>query len=143
MGSGRWRIILEEEAEAGLPVPWQPRLQPVPPPRDPVGDSGLALGVAIGRLLLRGPGPQAWTASYRHDPIAFLLDAVSDAVNLWSADGTLLFRNAASQRLALGRSEPCAHELLTVSGRHYERRCLRYAHAGMEYILEVLREQGA
>jgi hypothetical protein len=89
-------------------------------------------------LAQRGTGEQPWAASYRHDPIAFLLDSVSDAVNLWGPAGTLLYRNRASQHLALGRPEETTQEVLTNGERPLERRCCRFRCGEMEYVLEII-----
>jgi hypothetical protein len=111
----------------------------LPPP------SGLL--TAFDLIARRGVGGSSWAAPLGDDPIAFLLDSISDAANLWSADGALLCRNRAS--IALGpisagsppSPEPAsAVEAFSAQDRCYERRYLHCRmHAG-EYVLEVIRE---
>lgn len=83
------------------------------------------------------------------DPLALLLESMSDAVNVWRSDGALLYRNRAS--LALGTlmssSAPAGltesasvTETLDVKGQQFERRCLRCRVHGAPYVLEVIRE---
>ena len=102
---------------------------------------------AFDLIARRGPGGSSWAAPLGDDPIAFLLDSISDAANLWSADGALLSRNRAS--IAFGpisawlppNPEPAsAVEAFSAHDRLYER---RYLHCRMhegEYVLEVIRE---
>ena len=102
---------------------------------------------AFDLIARRGAGGASWAAPLGDDPIAFLLDSISDAANLWSADGALLSRNRAS--IALGpisaglppNPEPAsAVEAFSAHDRLYERRYLHCRmHAG-EYVLEVIRE---
>jgi hypothetical protein len=52
----------------------------------PIENVGAAELLAACHLLnTRGSGSQAWTLWYRHDPVAFLLDAMDEAVTLWVA----------------------------------------------------------
>lgn len=99
-----------------------------------------ALVAAFKLLACRGSEPLAWTASFRHDPIAFLLDTISDAVNLWGSHGELLYQNRAAQRLGLGRCEETAQEVLTAGGQRLERRCCRFRCGDAEYLLEIIGE---
>jgi hypothetical protein len=111
----------------------------LPPP------SGLL--TAFDLIARRGAGGSSWAAPLGDDPIAFLLDSISDAANLWGADGALRCRNRAS--IALGpiaagpppSPEPASVvEAFSAQDRRYERRYLHCRmHAG-EYVLEVIRE---
>jgi signal transduction histidine kinase len=104
---------------------------------------------AFDLIARRGEGPFSWAAPLGSDPIAFLLDSMSDAANLWRTDGALLYRNRAS--LALGTrvaasapaalTEPAnAIEAFDVQGHRYERRCLRCRMRATPFVLEVIRE---
>ena len=92
-------------------------------------------------LAFRGTGNQPWVAPFRHDPIAFLLDTVSDATNLWAADAReLLYQNRAATALAVGRCDDTVAEEFAVGDRHFERRCLRFGAGGRDYILEIIHQ---
>jgi hypothetical protein len=102
---------------------------------------------AFDLIARRGAGRSSWAAPLGDDPIAFLLDSISDAANLWSADGALLCRNRAS--IALGpisagpppSPEPAsAVEAFSAHDRRYERRYLHCRMQAGEYVLEVIRE---
>jgi hypothetical protein len=75
---------------------------------------------------------------YRHDPIAFLIDAVSSPVRVWSSEGELMFENAASRGRrdlrSLGRPDQAEQE---PTGQRIERRVLVFQHKGDELTLEV------
>jgi hypothetical protein len=138
--SGRWRFILVEEAST-LPVRWQPpESERRPVPTSP--SSVAALLRAVQTLMRRGTGPQAWVASYEEDPVAFLLDAVDVPVRLWSADGRLVYQNAAAEHS--GRSggaerTPPAETTWVVAGHGaVARRVVRFQHAGERYVLEIV-----
>jgi hypothetical protein len=142
MGTARWKAKVEvEETVERLPTPWPP-----PHPRNQdIGEasgeiSSAALVAAFTLLASRGIGPLAWTAFFRHDPIAFLLDTTSDAINLWGAKGELLYRNRAAERLKMGRSEETAREVLWPRGRRVERRCCRFRCGHGVYVLEIIGE---
>ena len=81
------------------------------------------------------------------DPLTFLLDSVSDAVNLWSADGQLLYRNRASGSLhavfvptAPSQDRESEVEKFALLGRSFERRYLRCHIERQDYYLEVIRD---
>ena len=89
----------------------------------------------------------AAVARFGDDPLTFLLDSVSDAVNLWSAEGELLYRNRASGTLdtvipapAASRSGTSDIESLNLLGRRFERRYLRCHIERQDYFLEVIRD---
>lgn len=96
---------------------------------------------AFDLLAFRGTGNQAWAAPFRHDPIAFLLDTVSDAANVWAADERqLLYQNRAARALALGRCDDVDVEQFTAGDRWFERRSLRFDTGGRNYILEIIHQ---
>jgi len=65
-----------------------------------------ALLEAFAYLDRRGEGFEGWAPSLADNPIAFLLDALGDAVFLRDAkDGRLIYRNRAARQLPLGRRE--------------------------------------
>jgi hypothetical protein len=97
-----------------------------------------ALVAAFALLARRGMGPLAWTAFFRHDPIAFLLDTTSDAINLWRSSGELLYRNRAAERLKIGGPEESGREVWWPRGRRFERRCCRFRCGNEEYMVEVI-----
>ena len=139
MGTGRWPIELVEESEF-LPVMWeeQPSFsqdKSLPSPER----------LAIGSLLLafellsrRGPEPGSWVTSFRDHPIAFLLDSISDGVNLWGPGGRLVYQNPAGEHLGMGKSEESALEVFTADGYRFERRCLRIRQNSDNYVLEII-----
>jgi hypothetical protein len=88
----------------------------------------------------RGTGAAAWAAPFLDDPVAFLLDTMSDAMNVWNADGQLLYQNRAAVGLGLGCAEAAPLEEFYWQGRRFERRCLCYRLQGVEYVLEILHE---
>jgi hypothetical protein len=137
MGSQRWRIELVEESE-GLPVSWRPSGRTEKSHPAPSEIAKMAVVAAFELLTRRGTGPLAWAAFCRQDPIAFLLDTMSDAVNLRAAEGTLLYQNRAAERLGLGRSEETAQEILTNGDRQLDRRCCRFRCGNIEYVLEII-----
>lgn len=122
-----------------LPVPWEPpRARPRPEP--PPGEQAVAaLLDALDLLVHRGPGAATWATSFRHDPIAFLLDSASDAIRVWSL-GQVIYANRAAARLDLGPRAAVALEVLALDGVQLERRCLRFHRAGREYLLEIVHE---
>jgi peroxiredoxin len=95
---------------------------------------------AFDLLSRRGTGQSAWAAPFRHDPIAFLLDAMGDAANLWAPTGVLLYQNRASVDLGLGTFDEAAVKIISAQGRTFERRCLRHQASGTEFLLEIIHE---
>ena len=91
-------------------------------------------------LTRRGAGMLAWAAPFRDHPIAFLLDSMGDAANLWGAQGELLYQNRAAAALGLGRADDLPSEGFATDGRLFERRCLRFRADEVEYVLEVIHE---
>jgi PAS domain-containing protein len=95
---------------------------------------------AFGLLARRGIGSLAWSTPYDQDPIAFLLDAVTDAMNVWGPNGQIVFRNRAAIRLDAGSCSDASLLSFVDRGRRFERRCTRCGFQGVEYVLEVIRE---
>jgi hypothetical protein len=95
---------------------------------------------ALELLNRRGPGVLGWAAPFRDDPLAFVLDSMSDALNLWKPGGELLFSNAAALSLGLEWRDDLPFEQFSAKGRRFERRCIRYAADGGEYVLEIVRQ---
>jgi hypothetical protein len=139
MGTGRWRIEIVEQTDQ-LPVVWHPSVRTREVRLAPDEMAKTALVSAFQLLAKRGAGPSAWAASFHHDPVAFLLDTSSDAVNLWGSRGELLYRNRAAERLGLGRCEDKAWEVLTAGDRRLERRCCRIRYGNARYLLEIIGE---
>jgi hypothetical protein len=95
---------------------------------------------AFDLLSRRGTGQSAWAAPFRHDPIAFLLDAMGDAASLWAPTGTLLYQNRAAVDLGLCTFDEVAVKIISAHGQTFERRCLRYQANGTEFLLEIIHE---
>lgn len=99
-----------------------------------------ALLSAFELLTHRSDGSAAWASPFRDNALAFLLDSISDATNLWGPEGELLYRNRAAEQLGIGRCDDAAAEELTIDGRRFERRAARCRCGGTEYVLEILRD---
>ncbi len=107
----RYRFMLmETEGQKERPLPvryrryrgYRPPPPLVPRPNDPMG----ALLEAFAFLNRRGTGFEAWAPSLIDNPLAFLLDALDDAVLLRDArNGRVLYKNRAARRLPLPRRE--------------------------------------
>lgn len=136
MGSGRWRIELVEEVDQ-LPVRWRQRNRRGAVPQDPADLATAALVTAFGLLARRGPGPTAWAASFRHDPIAFLLDSSSDAITLRGMDGQVVYRNRAAEEAGVGPAQTAGRLRSEGNGR-LERRSCRFRCGQAEYLLEIV-----
>src|SRR5262245_7747611 len=84
-------------------------------PQASAGEHHLAeLLEAFELLSHRGIGLSAWAAPFRDDPLAFLLDTVSDAARIWNAHGDLVYENRAATQLGVGGSHDAAIEVLLV-----------------------------
>lgn len=97
-----------------------------------------ALLSAFELLTHRGNGNAAWASPFRDNALAFLLDSMSDAANLWGPEGALLYRNRAAERLGVGRCDETAAQELTIYGRRFERRAARCRCGNKQYLLEIL-----
>lgn len=110
-------------------------------PHEPARVHHLAeLFEAFELLSHRGIGLSAWAAPFRDDPLAFLLDTVSDAARIWNARGDLVYENRAAAQIRVGGSNETPIEVLVVNGRSFERRCLRCHLHDTDYVLEIVRE---
>jgi hypothetical protein len=141
MATGRWHFELAEEMEAPALVPWRPRPEPAAeeePPPEPPGI--LALLSALRHLAFRGVEPRPWATPLSADPIAFLLDTVGEAVNVWTGAGELLYSNHAASDLPLGGPPQSGVSSWTLGERRYERRGLAFDAYGTTYVLEIVRE---
>ncbi|HXF93647.1 MAG TPA: hypothetical protein VNK46_12900 [Nitrospiraceae bacterium] len=139
MARDRWHLTLVEEQDF-LPVPWTPQ-QSEPRVAASLTDMGAAGLIAACTLLAcRGPGPQAWTLGYRHDPVAFLLDTIEEAVCLWTTDGARLYRNRAAEVLNLDWRGCVRLEHLRHNDRDLERRCASFSFGNAAYVLEIVHE---
>jgi len=99
-----------------------------------------ALISAFELLTHRGNGGAAWASPFRDNALAFLLDSMSDATNLWGSEGQLLYRNRAAEQLGIGRCDDTPVAELTIYGRRFERRAARCSCGGKEYLFEIVRD---
>ena len=135
----RYRFVLMEEPEDTLPVRYR-RWRPFFPPRPPWLDPLQALFEALSRLNRRGVGEAAWAPALADNPLAFLLDAMGDAVLLRQRDGEMVYANPAARRLGLTDTGPAVSlEILQVQDQSYERRCMTFGLGNKVMVLEVLR----
>lgn len=109
--------------------------QPDPPP-------GLVLLLAaLQRLSFRAGEPGAWAAPLAEDPIAFLLDTVGEAVNVWTIGGELVYSNrAATEPTEFDGPARSGVTSYRRGGRHFERRALAFDAYRTTYVIEVVRE---
>jgi hypothetical protein len=139
MATGRWHIELAEEME-GLPlVRWEERATP-DEAEAPVQSSLAPLLLALRHLAFRAGDPGSWAPPLAEDPLAFLLDALDETINVWSADGRLLYSNRAA---ADGNFDSAGRPGVTSfarDGRRFERRCLAFEAYGGTYVVEIVRE---
>ena len=109
--------------------------------RQPSINGSLSQLLCAFELLNRqGTGDFAWAAPFRDDPIAFLLDSMSDALRIWSSSGELLFQNRMAVRLDIQSGEGYPLERLTCRGQRFEKRSLRCTGGGVEYLIEIAHE---
>jgi PAS domain-containing protein len=115
---------------------------PAQPPRllSPRERAVAALLTACELLTRRGPDRQGWATPFCQDPVAFLLDTVSDAVNIWGPDGVIVYSNRAAEEIDIGDCTESAPKEFVHAGRHFERRCSRVEYQSVEYVLEVLHQ---
>lgn len=149
MATGWWHIELGEEAEPPAMVRWRPQ-----PAADRSGDDEgdqaaqapggnlAALLAGLRHLAFRAGEPGAWATPLAEDPIAFLLDAVDESVNVWTAAGQLLWSNRAVADLDLDCAGHPGVTSFARGDRRFERRCLAFDSYGVTYVLEVVRELG-
>jgi hypothetical protein len=141
----RWRIeIVEQREESRALVRWRRFARTPAASAPPQGESSMeALLAALGRVTRRGEGARAWAPPLADDPIAFLLDSVRDAVNVWSPTGQLLYSNRAAATLELAWPGGPKLERVTSGGRVYERRCFPFTFWNARYLIEVISPGGA
>lgn len=97
----RYRIILvADEPAALIPSPRhrQRRRPPTTEQTDTFRPAVEVLLRALRRVNRRGPGASAW-ASVMDDPIAFLLQSMSDPLLLRDREGRTIYANPAAQEL--------------------------------------------
>jgi hypothetical protein len=125
-----------------LPVVWEPA-----PGFDPAPDwsdrrarlrAWEALLAALSRSVRRGEGPSAWAAPLSDDPLAFILDAIEEAVTVWDAAGNVLYANRAASGLDLSFPGGTCLEVIELRGRRLQRRCVRFRTGGVDLLLEIL-----
>lgn len=142
MATGRWHIQLAEEAEAATLIPWEPQpkafLDDDDRPRSPA--NLLPLLSALKHLSFRAGEPGAWGTPLAEDPLAFVLDAVDEAVNVWTSSGALVYSNRAATDLDLDCAGHPGVTSFVRGAQHFERRCLTFDAYGTTYVVEIVRE---
>lgn len=123
-----------------LPVLWKPLPEPEAAPEAPQESTMGSLLSALTRLTRRGEGSAAWAAPLVDDPIAFLLDATGDYVNVWGPTGERLYSNHPDAELRFGTPTGARVEELAIGQRHFQRRSLSFSLFDARYVVEVLRE---
>jgi hypothetical protein len=140
MSTGHWHIQLHEELERAGLVRWEPP-SPIMRAERPTPPSNLLpLLSAMRHLAFRAGEPGAWATPLGTDPIAFLLDAVDEAVNVWTAGGALVYSNRAAADLDLERAGHPGVTSFMRGNQRFERRCLAFDAYGTSYLIEVVRE---
>jgi hypothetical protein len=138
MSTGPWQLQLVQATEI-LPVKWRRPRRPRTPAGPTRARTGDQLFDAFDLLSRRGVGPTAWATPLRDDPIAFLLDTMSDSVALWGPTGRLLNQNRAALELGMANPDESPLQLFSASGEPYERRCLSPQPGNRSYMLEIIR----
>jgi len=139
---GRWHIQLVEEAGPSSLVAWQPQPAPPEPEEEAPPPPVVPLLAALQHLAFRAGDPGAWATPLADDPIAFLLDAMSEAVNVWTVGGELLCSNHAGAELELeGPGQPGVSRFAR-GARRFERRSLAFDAYSTTYIVEIIRQIG-
>ena len=140
MTTGRWHIELAEENEPQALALWRPG--PEPPQQEAVPEASnlLPLLSALRHLAFRAGEPGAWGAPLARDPIAFLLDSITEAVNVRTASGELVYSNRSAADFGpLGSADPGVTELAR-GGQRFERRAVAFEAVGTTYVVEIVRE---
>jgi hypothetical protein len=133
--------LTEEDAPPTL-VLWEPAPEPLEPEAERQLPNLLPLLSALRHLAFRAGEPGAWGAPLARDPIAFLLDSIAEAVNVWTASGDLVYSNRNAAELdPLGPAHPGVSELAR-GGHRFERRAVAFQTIDATYIVEILREIG-
>jgi hypothetical protein len=99
---------------------------------------------ALELLARRGTGGAAWAVPFGEDPIAFVLDTMTDGVTLWSLAGELLYKKRAATELgatagAHAESVEAPMELFASGGKHFARRSSRCVFQGAVYFVGSIR----
>lgn len=138
--AGRYRILLVEDAGGALVRrPRQRRGTRQDPPEE-FPREALGLGVlleAVERLRRQGPGPEGWRTSLSDDPIAFLLDSMTDAFLVRCDQGEVLYANPVAEQIELMKRTTETHQRFQVKGVNYVRRSMRYHLPNRVLILEI------
>jgi PAS domain-containing protein len=146
MAGKRYRFILVDEPDTLLPIPYRPKRQNVSFVTRRVPDPFYTLLDAFESVAKRGVGPQSW-ARHLDNPVAFLLDAMGEAVVLRDHAGRMLYRNPAAGRI----EELIPRETATplprlerIEGRagQYERRCMEFETPDRKhrFFVEIIRK---
>lgn len=140
MTTRQWHMGLVRDL-ISFPILWRPT-EPLQPTRLLAAEDRAvtALLTACELLARRGPDPQGWTTPFRKNPIAFLLDTMNTAVNLWGPDGVLIYSNRAAEQIGLDHRDEMVPEESARDGSGYERRCVRLEYDGEDYVLEIVQE---
>jgi hypothetical protein len=131
---------LAEENEPPALVLWRP--PPEPPEQEVVPEitNLLPLLSALQHLAFRSGEPGAWAAPLARDPIAFLLDSITEAVNVRTSGGELVYSNRSAADFGpLGPADLGVTELAR-GGQRFERRAVAFEAVGTTYVVEILRE---
>lgn len=141
----RYRFVLVQEPETTLPVRYRrtrPSFSYLVQRSDPME----VLLEALWKLSHRSEGELAWAPSLADNPLAFLLDAMGDAVIVRQREGGMVYANPAARRMGVEPLEQIerrrsfvALERLQLDERRYERRCMAFGDGDRALVLEVLR----
>ena len=122
MSQPRYRIMLVEETSGSL-VPqrknqhrrhWRPEPEPAVE-----FDVLQVLLNSLTRVRRRGHGPSAWAPVFDNDPLAFLLDSISDAFVVRGMDDRVIFDNPLARELRLGERRFSLYEEFEVDGEQF------------------------
>ena len=131
VSSERYRILLVQESGGELiPVGRRRRRARSHPPDTSqayLHDLGVleVLLSTLNRLGRRGDGPSAWAPVFENDPLAFLLDTMSDAFIVRGLDGQVLFDNPPARQLGLSERPFSAFEEFEQGGEAFQGRGLQ------------------
>ena len=99
MSAKRYRFILVDEPDSLLPVPYRASRRMTFVTRR-VPDPLFTLLEAFEAIARRSSGPRSWARHISGNPVAFLLDSMSEAVVLRDDTGRALYRNPAAMKLS-------------------------------------------
>lgn len=139
----RYRFVLVQEPDTTLPVRFR-RTRPAFSYWVRRSDPMEVLLEALFKLSHRSEGTSAWAPSLADNPLAFLLDAMGDAVIVRHRDGKMVYANPAARRMGVEPLEQdrafAALEMLELENRRFERRCMAFGEGRHTLVLEVLRK---